>query len=175
MTGVQIWRYPAPYFLYAKHLSIDNDGAVIGSSNMDIRSFIRELRISLLVRGRVFVDEIRAVEGGYPEINSLLRTTRPMTLFPIMGKEDAERKGVRKVGTASGEILPLVLGIAISPIPIIAAILMLFSPRGRSTSLGCMIDWFSGVVLAVVVFTLLSAILPCRVPARRSRLLVSSS
>jgi hypothetical protein len=29
-----------------------------------------------------------------------------------------------------GDILPLALGIAISPIPIIAAILMLLSPKG---------------------------------------------
>jgi hypothetical protein len=33
------------------------------------------------------------------------------------------------MGSVIGEILPLALGIAISPIPIIAAILMLLSPR----------------------------------------------
>ena len=33
-----------------------------------------------------------------------------------------------------GEILPLAVGIAISPIPIIAAILMLLSPRAKGTS-----------------------------------------
>ena len=38
-AGVQIWLYPAPYILHSKHLSIDDDVAVIGSSNMDIRSF----------------------------------------------------------------------------------------------------------------------------------------
>ena len=35
-----------------------------------------------------------------------------------------------------GEILPLALGIAVSPIPIIAAILMLLSPRAKGTSVG---------------------------------------
>ena len=35
-----------------------------------------------------------------------------------------------------GQILPLALGVAISPIPIIAAILMLLSPRARATSVG---------------------------------------
>ena len=71
-AGVQIWRYPAPYILHAKHLSIDDDVAVIGSSNMDIRSFLLDLEISLLVRGKSFVDDMRAVEAHYREIGSLL-------------------------------------------------------------------------------------------------------
>lgn len=71
-AGVQIWRYPAPYILHAKHLSIDDEVAVIGSSNMDIRSFLLDLEISLLVRGKSFVDDMRAVEAHYREIGSLL-------------------------------------------------------------------------------------------------------
>ncbi|MEF2979336.1 cardiolipin synthase [Subtercola sp. YIM 133946] len=71
-AGVQIWRYPAPYILHAKHLSIDDDIAVIGSSNMDIRSFLLDLEISMLVRGQSFVAEMRAVEAHYREIGSLL-------------------------------------------------------------------------------------------------------
>ena len=43
-----------------------------------------------------------------------------------------------------GEILPLALGIAISPIPIIAAILMLLSPRARTTSVGFLLGWEIG-------------------------------
>ena len=38
-AGVRIFLYPAPYILHAKHFSIDDKIAVIGSSNMDIRSF----------------------------------------------------------------------------------------------------------------------------------------
>lgn len=59
-----------------------------------------------------------------------------------------------------GDILPLALGVAISPIPIIATILMLLSPKARSTSLGFLIGWLSGIIVAVVVFTLLSAFIP---------------
>jgi hypothetical protein len=33
-----------------------------------------------------------------------------------------------------GEILPLAIGVAVSPIPIIAAILMLLSPKAKSMS-----------------------------------------
>ena len=59
-----------------------------------------------------------------------------------------------------GEILPLALGVAISPIPIIAAILMLLSPRARVTSVGFLLGWVVGIVVAVTVFTLLSSVLP---------------
>lgn len=59
-----------------------------------------------------------------------------------------------------GEILPLALGIAISPIPIIAAILMLLSPRARVTSVGFLLGWVLGIVIAVTVFTLLSSVIP---------------
>ena len=67
-AGVHIWLYPGPFILHAKHLSIDDDVAVIGSSNMDIRSFNLNFEISLLVRGRSFVSDMRAVEAGYRAI-----------------------------------------------------------------------------------------------------------
>ena len=59
-----------------------------------------------------------------------------------------------------GEILPLAIGVAISPIPIIAAILMLLSPKAKSTSVAFLVGWILGIVVAVVVFTLLSSVLP---------------
>jgi len=59
-----------------------------------------------------------------------------------------------------GDILALALGIAISPIPIIAAILMLLSPKAKGTSVGFLIGWVLGIVVAVVLFTLLSTIIP---------------
>lgn len=59
-----------------------------------------------------------------------------------------------------GEALPLALGIAISPIPIIAAILMLLSPKARVTSVGFLLGWVIGIVAAVTVFALLSSVLP---------------
>ncbi|WP_285113678.1 GAP family protein [Leifsonia sp. fls2-241-R2A-40a] len=64
------------------------------------------------------------------------------------------------MGSAIGDVLPLAVGIAISPIPIIAAILMLLSPKARGTSVGFLIGWVLGIVVAVVVFTLLSALIP---------------
>ncbi len=47
-SGIQIHLYKAR-FLHAKHLSIDSDICLIGSSNMDIRSFQLNNEISLLI------------------------------------------------------------------------------------------------------------------------------
>jgi threonine/homoserine/homoserine lactone efflux protein len=57
------------------------------------------------------------------------------------------------MGDAIGETLGFAIGIAVSPIPIAAVILMLFSGRARSNSVSFMIAWIAGiaVVTAVVV------------------------
>ena len=64
-AGVRIYLYPAPYILHAKHFTIDDEVAVIGSSNMDMRSFGLNLEVSLMVRGESFVNDMRAVEDEY--------------------------------------------------------------------------------------------------------------
>jgi cardiolipin synthase len=64
-AGVKIWMYRRPYILHSKSLTIDDEVAVIGSSNMDMRSFGLNLEISMLVRGTEFVDAMREVEDTY--------------------------------------------------------------------------------------------------------------
>ncbi len=66
-SGVTIWLYRAPTILHAKHFTIDDDVAVVGSSNMDIRSFQLNCEISLMVRGRNFVAELHEIEESYRE------------------------------------------------------------------------------------------------------------
>ena len=63
------------------------------------------------------------------------------------------------MGAVIGDILPLALGITISPIPIIAAILMLLSPKAKGTSVGFLIGWILGIVVALVVFILLASVI----------------
>ncbi|MBF4562851.1 cardiolipin synthase [Microbacterium sp. VKM Ac-2870] len=63
--GVKIWMYERPFILHSKSMSIDDEVAVIGSSNMDMRSFGLNLEISLLVRGEDFVSQLRSVEDEY--------------------------------------------------------------------------------------------------------------
>jgi threonine/homoserine/homoserine lactone efflux protein len=65
-------------------------------------------------------------------------------------------------GPVIGEILPLAVGVAISPVPIIAAILMLLSPKAKGASVGFLLGWITGIVVAIVVFTLLSSVLPAQ-------------
>jgi cardiolipin synthase A/B len=64
-AGVTIWMYPKPYILHSKSLTIDDEVSVIGSSNMDMRSFGLNLEISMLVRGEEFVRAMRGVEDTY--------------------------------------------------------------------------------------------------------------
>ncbi|HWT33133.1 MAG TPA: cardiolipin synthase [Microbacterium sp.] len=66
-AGVRIWMYPKPYILHTKSLTVDDEVAIIGSSNMDMRSFGLNLEVSMLVRGGEFVREVREVEDLYRE------------------------------------------------------------------------------------------------------------
>jgi cardiolipin synthase len=62
--GVQIHLYYR-HFLHAKHLSIDDAVALIGSSNMDIRSFALNAEVSLIIYDSRVVAELRAVQEQY--------------------------------------------------------------------------------------------------------------
>lgn len=64
-AGVQIYLYKAPEVLHAKHFSIDSDVAVVGSSNMDVRSFSLNMEISVLIHSADFVDQLCIIEDGY--------------------------------------------------------------------------------------------------------------
>jgi hypothetical protein len=52
------------------------------------------------------------------------------------------------MGTTIGELLPLAIGIALSPLPIVAQILMLFGKRARSNGPAFMLGW----VLALAIW-----------------------
>ena len=71
-AGVRIYRYPAPNILHAKHMTVDDLVGVIGSSNMDIRSFQLDLELSLMVCSRAFTDDLRRIEDGYRAVSSEL-------------------------------------------------------------------------------------------------------
>ena len=60
-AGVAIHLY-APRFLHAKHITIDGAVALIGSTNMDIRSFALNGEVNLLVYDPAVVAGIRAVQ-----------------------------------------------------------------------------------------------------------------
>jgi cardiolipin synthase A/B len=64
-AGVRIFLLDAPALLHAKHLSIDDDIAVIGSSNLDLRSFTLNLEITLVACDPGVVSALRQVEAGF--------------------------------------------------------------------------------------------------------------
>ncbi|WGL52348.1 cardiolipin synthase [Nocardioides sp. BP30] len=68
-AGVRIHRYPAPFILHAKHFTIDEDVAVIGSSNMDMRSFALNYEISLMVPDPAVVRDLCSVQDHYRSIS----------------------------------------------------------------------------------------------------------
>jgi threonine/homoserine/homoserine lactone efflux protein len=55
------------------------------------------------------------------------------------------------MAAAVGQLLPLGVGVAISPIPITAVILMLMSRRGATGGLAFALGWVAGVTLVTVV------------------------
>lgn len=64
-AGVKIRLYRAPTLLHTKTISIDDDIAVVGSSNMDMRSFELNLEVTLLCYDPNVVAELRQAEASY--------------------------------------------------------------------------------------------------------------
>ena len=71
-AGVRIWLYPAPFVLHAKHFCIDDEVAVIGSSNMDMRSFALNYEVVMMMTGADIVRRLAAVQDGYRALSTEL-------------------------------------------------------------------------------------------------------
>ena len=63
-AGVNIRRHSGS-FLHAKHMSIDDDVALIGSSNLDIRSFALNAEVSVLIYDRAVIAELKKIQDTY--------------------------------------------------------------------------------------------------------------
>lgn len=74
-AGVRIFMFKAPYILHSKHLTIDDEVAVIGSSNMDQRSFNLNAEVSMVISGKGFVDELDRANNYYHENSRELTLT----------------------------------------------------------------------------------------------------
>lgn len=70
--GVQIQLFHR-HFLHAKHITIDHGISVLGSCNMDIRSFVLNAEISLLVYDSGFTRSVQELQARD------LRRSRPLT------------------------------------------------------------------------------------------------
>ena len=71
-AGVRIYRYPAPTVLHAKYMTVDDEIAVIGSANMDFRSFALNYEVMLLAFGGDLDDMLCANDAYYRTTSSEL-------------------------------------------------------------------------------------------------------
>ncbi|WP_280398962.1 GAP family protein [Nocardia carnea] len=60
------------------------------------------------------------------------------------------------MGSVIGDLLPLAVGVAISPIPIVAVVLMLLSANARVTGPGFAAGWVAGIFVVTAVVTVLA-------------------
>jgi cardiolipin synthase len=70
-SGVKIHLY-RPRFLHAKHLTIDDEIALVGSTNIDIRSFALNAEINLLVYDAEVAAKLREIQERYFAESELL-------------------------------------------------------------------------------------------------------
>jgi len=61
-AGIKIYLYKHPVLLHSKHMTIDDDIAVIGSSNMDIRSFELDLECIVVAYDKGVVKDLQKVQ-----------------------------------------------------------------------------------------------------------------
>ena len=84
LAGVRIFLYKKPVFLHTKHMTIDDRIAVVGSSNIDIRSFELDLEVSLVLYDKKSVADLRTIEKRYiqnsSQINLKKWLKRPLRL-----------------------------------------------------------------------------------------------
>ena len=60
------------------------------------------------------------------------------------------------MGNVIGDILPLAIVVAISPVPIIAVILVLFSARARTNGPAFLVGWIVGLAVVGAIVLALS-------------------
>jgi cardiolipin synthase A/B len=81
-AGVHIHLY-RPRFLHAKHLTIDHDIALVGSTNIDIRSFALNAEVSLLIYDPLIVAQVAQIQQRYIDdaqlLDPALWSRRPFT------------------------------------------------------------------------------------------------
>ena len=80
-SGVRLFRYPAPEVMHAKFMVVDDEVVVLGSSNMDMRSFSLNLEVTLMIVDEDKVGEITEIYSRYmqgaSELDSEVWRNRP--------------------------------------------------------------------------------------------------
>lgn len=64
-VGIEIYLYKKPAFLHAKQVIIDDDVAIVGSSNLDIRSFELDFELNTILYDKEVVQRLLLIDAGY--------------------------------------------------------------------------------------------------------------
>ena len=64
-AGVQIFLYRKPILLHSKFITVDGDIATVGSSNLDLRSFLLDLEVTLISYDPTVVSKLIKIENRY--------------------------------------------------------------------------------------------------------------
>lgn len=87
-AGVKIHLYE-PAFLHAKYLTVDHEVALVGSANIDIRSFALNAEIEMMFYDARIVAELRRIQERYFEHSTLLTkeewVRRPLAVRTVQG------------------------------------------------------------------------------------------
>jgi cardiolipin synthase len=73
-SGVNIHQYDLPILLHSKYMIIDDEVSVIGSSNLDMRSFQLDLEVTLVVYDKKVIKNLEKITDKY------LNRTHPLKL-----------------------------------------------------------------------------------------------
>lgn len=60
---------------------------------------------------------------------------------------------------AIGHILPLAMGVAITPVPVMAVLVLLISAQAKRRSLAFLAGWMAGIIVSMVLFILATTLL----------------
>lgn len=71
-AGVEIYLYRAPILLHSKYIVVDGEVAIVGSSNMDMRSFELNSELSLICYDKAVAQEMTAITETYQGASSQL-------------------------------------------------------------------------------------------------------
>jgi cardiolipin synthase len=90
-AGVTIRRHHGS-FLHAKHMSVDDDVALIGSSNLDIRSFALNAEVSVLICDHTVVADLHRIQMNYlANCDVVTREERAAVAWPKRALENLAR------------------------------------------------------------------------------------
>lgn len=64
-AGVKVYQHKRPVLVHSKFMVIDDEVAVVGSSNLDSRSFMLNSEVTLMVYGEQFASGMQAVADTY--------------------------------------------------------------------------------------------------------------